>query len=357
MVASRRSSDLPPHTTSFPSPITPSAPNPIAPVIKRRRRTSCLGEQERRERKRAIDREAQRSLREKTKTHIAELERTIEILRDQDREGTTKSLLGEIEGLRQENDRLREIIENVKSIVGLGIGVKAQATTTVQRHPTAPVSDGPSDAGTAAPRTSLKPHALPSTSTINSKIQENSSPHLHTPQPAIPEEFPSHHSTSPLHNHHQHHQPSHYTPISYTCHLASTSTIDLNGMTVLSGPISPDSSLEMDLDLSGPSDHAVSEHDSHSPLEAPDSPATAAFAPYIAEMFGPTWRCPSPMALNYGVEGDGKEGREEKRAGWRCNTEFGLKVSETCRRSLALPSVEDRQGFGNMKLKRESVRC
>jgi hypothetical protein len=77
-----------------------------------------LGEQERRERKRAIDREAQRSLREKTKTHIAELERTIEILRDQDRNGATASLLSEIESLRAENERLRDVIDSVKSVIG-----------------------------------------------------------------------------------------------------------------------------------------------------------------------------------------------------------------------------------------------
>lgn len=91
---------------------------PVAPVVKRKRRASCLGEQERRERKRAIDREAQRSLREKTKTHIAELERTIHILRDQDRNGATANLLSEIDSLRAENDRLRDIIDSVKSVLG-----------------------------------------------------------------------------------------------------------------------------------------------------------------------------------------------------------------------------------------------
>lgn len=90
----------------------------VAPVVKRKRRASCLGEQERKERKRAIDREAQRSLREKTKTHIAELERTIEILRDQDRNGATASLLTEIEGLRAENERLRDVIDAVRSVIG-----------------------------------------------------------------------------------------------------------------------------------------------------------------------------------------------------------------------------------------------
>jgi hypothetical protein len=90
----------------------------VAPVAKRKRRVSCLDEQERRERKRAIDREAQRSLRGKTKTHIAELERTIEILKNQDRNGATASLLSEIESLRAENERLRDVIDGVKSVVG-----------------------------------------------------------------------------------------------------------------------------------------------------------------------------------------------------------------------------------------------
>lgn len=106
-------------------------PAPIAPVIKRKRRASCLGEQERRERKRAIDREAQRSLREKTKTHIAELERTIQILRDQDRNGATASLLSEIEGLRAENERLRDVIDSVKSVVGSEIFPRTTPTSAV----------------------------------------------------------------------------------------------------------------------------------------------------------------------------------------------------------------------------------
>lgn len=103
-------------------------PSSIAPVVKRKRRASCLGEQERRERKRAIDREAQRSLREKTKTHIAELERTIQILRDQDRNGATASLLSEIDVLRAENERLRDVIDSVKSVIGCDLLPRSTGT-------------------------------------------------------------------------------------------------------------------------------------------------------------------------------------------------------------------------------------
>jgi hypothetical protein len=112
------------------------AQTPVAPVVKRKRRASCLGEQERRERKRAIDREAQRSLREKTKTHIAELERTIQILRDQDRNGATASLLSEIDVLRAENERLRDVIESVKSVLGCDAFTRNPATND------APGNDG-----------------------------------------------------------------------------------------------------------------------------------------------------------------------------------------------------------------------
>jgi len=109
----------------------PPTQTPVATVAKRKRRASCLGEQERRERKRAIDREAQRSLREKTKTHIAELERTIQILRDQDRDGTTASLLSKIDSLRAENEQLRDVIDSVKSVVGLDLGMSSKTAGAI----------------------------------------------------------------------------------------------------------------------------------------------------------------------------------------------------------------------------------
>lgn len=92
------------------------------PVLEKKRKASYLGEQERRERKRAVDREAQRTLREKTRLHIANLERTIETLRNQDINGTTAALLDQIDGLRKENERLRGVIENVRIAITLGAG-------------------------------------------------------------------------------------------------------------------------------------------------------------------------------------------------------------------------------------------
>ena len=125
---------------------------PVGPVGKRKRRASCLGEQERRERKRAIDREAQRSLREKTKTHIAELEQTIQILRDRDRNGATASLLSQIDTLRAENERLRDVIDSVKSVVGGDIFSK----NTAPPAPNGGGSENSPAASSAGTHTSLQ---------------------------------------------------------------------------------------------------------------------------------------------------------------------------------------------------------
>lgn len=99
-----------------------SSQTAIAP--KRKRQVSCLDEQERRERKRAMDREAQRSLREKTKTRIADLERTIEMLQEKDGNSATASLVAEISALRAENERLRQVIDNVRCLVGDGVALR-----------------------------------------------------------------------------------------------------------------------------------------------------------------------------------------------------------------------------------------
>ncbi|CAA9965418.1 BRLZ domain containing protein [Pyrenophora teres f. maculata] len=127
-----------------PSDAAPPLSSAAAPAAKRKRLASCLGEQERRDRKRAIDREAQRSLREKTKAHIADLERTIEILRQQDSNGATASLLSEIDQLRAENVRLKEIIDSVKTLVGGPSPVASRTTTSAN------ASNGHGDSASSA---------------------------------------------------------------------------------------------------------------------------------------------------------------------------------------------------------------
>ena len=68
--------------------------------------------------------------------------------------------------------------------------------------------------------------------------------------------------------------------------------VDLDGMTVMTGVDSvPDLSLSLDLER-------VDEEGNM--FDAPDSPTTAAFAPLLNEIFGPGWRCPSPVVLHIG---------------------------------------------------------
>ncbi|KAF1841324.1 uncharacterized protein K460DRAFT_318140 [Cucurbitaria berberidis CBS 394.84] len=220
------------------------------PVVKRKRRASCLGEQERRERKRAIDREAQRSLREKTKTHIADLERTIQILRDQDRNGATANLLSEVEGLRCENERLRDVIESVKGVVGT-----APATSAHKNggggSPTA-ASVGPEHgAYNAVGERSPKPRATSFNKT---------NPSFPTPT-MLPNAFDFHeHEESP------------------------TMRLDLDGMTVMT-------------DVNA---KPTVESPSVEELTWSNDPATATWVPLMAEVFGPEWRIPSPFVLHIG---------------------------------------------------------
>ncbi|KAF2643188.1 hypothetical protein P280DRAFT_394905 [Massarina eburnea CBS 473.64] len=235
-------------------------PDIPAPVVKRKRRASCLGEQERRERKRAIDREAQRSLREKTKTHIAELERTIQILRDQDRNGATANLLHEIEGLRAENERLRDVIDSVKSLVGGDIFPRPAQNT-----------NGVSNGGAGGSPQTPKPRAT-------SFSQGEGKPSLSLPSP------PNSHT-------------SNTNPFDFQSPIPPPSrTVDLDGMTVMADlPSTTDPNLDLNLDLD-----PVEEIPQESNMLDADSPATAAWVPFMTEMFGHGWRCPSPTILHFG---------------------------------------------------------
>jgi len=269
-----------------------AAPPPaaIAPVVKRKRRASCLGEQERRERKRAIDREAQRSLREKTKTHIAELERTIQILRDQDRNGATASLLSEIDGLRAENERLRDVIDSVKSVVGSEIfprtsvaagsggGSNANAARSDGGSPGVNGEAGGQPLHTPRPRT-------------NSMATDN--------KPALPS--PSSIVSDTM--------PSHFDHMNFGHNIPTTSgSVDLDGMTVMSGMEPTHSTSELGLSLDLPPVFEMAEGDLNEQMregvdvsdEAPDSPTTAAFAPFMEEIFGTQWKCASPVVLHIG---------------------------------------------------------
>lgn len=71
-----------------------------------------------RERKRALDRKAQRVSREKTKSYIAHLENMLQILGGNEATPTTK-LIEENTELHAEIDRLRKVIDSIKAILGV----------------------------------------------------------------------------------------------------------------------------------------------------------------------------------------------------------------------------------------------
>lgn len=73
-------------------------------------------------------------------------------------------------------------------------------------------------------------------------------------------------------------------------------------MTVISGmgPSGSDLGLNLDLEPVFEIPEEGNQFNSSDSQEAPDSPTTAAFAPYMNEIFGPSWRCPSPVILHIG---------------------------------------------------------
>jgi hypothetical protein len=98
-------------------------PNPGGGISKRGRKARQSStdddQQAQRERKRAMDRKAQRVSREKTRSHIAHLEKMMEILCEKNESTATKELMAEVNRLNVEIDRLRKIIESIKSVLRL----------------------------------------------------------------------------------------------------------------------------------------------------------------------------------------------------------------------------------------------
>ncbi|KAF1934302.1 uncharacterized protein M421DRAFT_88290 [Didymella exigua CBS 183.55] len=242
---------------------------PVAPVVKRKRRASCLGEHERRERKRAIDREAQRSLREKTKTHIAELERTIQILRDQDRNVATANLLSEIDNLRAENERLRDVIDCVKSVVGNEV---APRTSTATEHPP------PNGGVIASPASSSNEHRSPKPCTVS--FVDDIKPSLPTPTDL----------------------PSSYD---FSEQSGSAKLVDLDGMSITGVHTSSARNLDIDLEpVEEISTETITEMQRDRQVDIKDwenNPVAAYWGPLMLEFFGDNWHCPSPTIIHIGT--------------------------------------------------------
>ncbi|KAH8804547.1 hypothetical protein F5884DRAFT_859174 [Xylogone sp. PMI_703] len=71
-----------------------------------------------RDRKRALDRKAQRASREKTRARIAHLENLVKVLSEEHSEAeTVRDLLGEIDKLHAESERLKKVIKEIRGVV------------------------------------------------------------------------------------------------------------------------------------------------------------------------------------------------------------------------------------------------
>ncbi|EUC28581.1 hypothetical protein COCCADRAFT_9068 [Bipolaris zeicola 26-R-13] len=209
-----------------------AVPTQICITQKRKRPAS---EQERRERKRAVDRQAQRSLREKTKIHIAKLERTIEILQNKDRNDKTATLLSEIDTLRAENERLKHIIESVKSVVGFNavsqdiLPAKLGPVTEHANHsPTAKavgpnLPEPPTTSIDRDPQPSPLPDVNQSTSIDRTSSEDEHKSFDQPESPDQPDFF----------------QPSPSANDSTVINQSTTPVIDLDGMTITPDPDEP----------------------------------------------------------------------------------------------------------------------
>lgn len=100
---------------------------------------------ERLARKRALDREAQRHSRSKTKNHIALLESRIEALTRVKANGDTKELVDKIEEQRRENEQLKSTLKTIGKIVGGdvvgGMLETSNSTSTLMKKPSTPESE------------------------------------------------------------------------------------------------------------------------------------------------------------------------------------------------------------------------
>jgi hypothetical protein len=86
-----------------------------------------IDDDKQRERKRALDRKAQRASREKTRSHIAHLEKMVQVLSEKNGSSATGELMEEMNRLHAEIERLRKIIDSIKSVLGVDV---IKATTS-----------------------------------------------------------------------------------------------------------------------------------------------------------------------------------------------------------------------------------
>lgn len=97
---------------------SPASSTTAPPKRVRKSRKRSDDDTAQRERKRAMDRKAQRQSREKTKSHIAHLEKLVEMLYEKNDSAANIELVEEVGRLNAEIERLRKIIWNIRNLVG-----------------------------------------------------------------------------------------------------------------------------------------------------------------------------------------------------------------------------------------------
>lgn len=108
-------------------PSTTAQPQP-PPKRARKNTPRNTDDDKQRERKRALDRKAQRASREKTRSHIAHLEKMVQILSEKNGTQAMGEMMQEMGRLNGEIERLRKIIEGIKSVLGCEVFEKPVET-------------------------------------------------------------------------------------------------------------------------------------------------------------------------------------------------------------------------------------
>ena len=83
--------------------------------------------------------------------------------------------------------------------------------------------------------------------------------------------------------------PATFNPTPFSGNVVPNHPDDLDGLQAMDSLVH-DASFGINFNLDAVDENMIPS----SNLSVPDSPSTTAFAPFMQELFGPPWRCPSP---------------------------------------------------------------
>ena len=89
--------------------------------------------------------------------------------------------------------------------------------------------------------------------------------------------------------------PAAFDPIPFSGNVVLNHYGDLDGLQAMDSLVH-DASLSINFNLDAVDKNVIP----LGSLTVPDSLSTAAFAPFMQEVFGPLWRCPTPFTLHIG---------------------------------------------------------